>query len=57
MEETEEEHEEKGKREAAAVEKAKGNEAYKAKHFEEALAHYDAAIALYDRDISFLTNK
>jgi hypothetical protein len=36
---------------------AKGNEAYKAKRFDEALAHYDAAIAKYDKDISFITNK
>lgn len=45
------------KKEAAAAEKAKGNEAYKAKRFEEALTHYDAAIAADDSDISFLTNK
>jgi tetratricopeptide (TPR) repeat protein len=44
-------------RAAAAEEKAKGNAAYKAKRFEEALGHYDAALQLDDRDISFLTNK
>ena len=42
---------------AALEEKAKGNAAYKAKDFETALKHYDAAIALDDTDISFLTNK
>ncbi|KIZ02055.1 Heat shock protein STI [Monoraphidium neglectum] len=52
-----EERELAAKKAAAAAEKAKGNEAYKAKRFDEALAHYDAAIAAYDGDISFLTNK
>jgi stress-induced-phosphoprotein 1 len=57
MEVSEEEKELAARREAAAAEKAKGNEAYKAKRFEEALAHYDAAIAQFDGDISFMTNK
>ena len=34
-----------------------GNAAYKAKKFEEAIKHYDAAIELDDSDISFLTNR
>jgi stress-induced-phosphoprotein 1 len=34
-----------------------GNAAYKAKDFDLALKHYDAAIALDDEDVSFLTNK
>ena len=54
---SEEEREAAAKKEAAAAEKAKGNEAYRAKRFDEALAHYDAAIALFDGDISFATNK
>ena len=38
-------------------EKEKGNAAYKAKDFETAVAHYDAAIALDPTNISFITNK
>ena len=37
--------------------KERGNAAYKAKNFEEAIKHYDAAIELDDSDISFLTNR
>ena len=54
---SEEEKDAKARKAAAAAEKTKGNEAYKAKRFEEALQHYDAAVALDDTDISFLTNK
>lgn len=57
VEMTDEERDEVAKRDAAAVERTKGNEAYKAKRFDEALAHYDAALELYDKDISFITNK
>ena len=39
------------------AEKDKGNAAYKAKRFDEAIQHYDAAYELYDRDISFITNR
>ena len=38
-------------------EKEKGNAAYKAKDFDTAVAHYDAAIALDPENISFITNK
>lgn len=57
MEPTEEEKEARARKDAAAVEKSKGNEAYKARRFEDALKYYDAAIELDDGDISFLTNK
>lgn len=52
-----------GAKESAAAkaealrEKEKGNEAYKAKRFDEAIAHYNKALELYDGDISFLTNR
>jgi tetratricopeptide (TPR) repeat protein len=32
-------------------------QAYKAKRFEEAIQHYNRALELYDKDISFLTNR
>lgn len=57
MELSEEDKAAKERKAAAAAEKAKGNEAYKARRFEEALTHYDAAVQLDDSDISFLTNK
>ena len=38
-------------------EKEKGNAAYKAKDFDTAIAHYDAAIALDPSNVSFITNK
>ena len=41
----------------ALQEKQLGNAAYKAKRFDEAIKHYDAAIALDDTDISFLSNR
>ncbi len=41
----------------AQEEKAAGNAAYKAKNFEEAIAHYDEAVRLDDTDISFITNR
>ena len=44
-------------KEKALQEKELGNAAYKAKRFDEAIEHYDAAIALDDTDISFLTNR
>jgi stress-induced-phosphoprotein 1 len=43
------------KTEAEAVKKA-GNEAYKARRFEEAIEKYEKAWELYPKDISFLTN-
>jgi len=42
---------------AAVAEKEAGNAAYKRRDFAEALARYDAAIALDPSDISFLTNR
>ena len=42
---------------AAQIEKEAGNAAYKARKFEEAVAHYDKAIELDETDISFLTNR
>ena len=44
-------------KEKALAEKQLGNAAYKKKDFETALRHYDAAIALDDTDVSFVTNK
>lgn len=41
----------------AQEEKEQGNAAYKARKFEQAIKHYDAAINLDDSDISFLTNR
>lgn len=41
----------------AYEEKEEGNKAYKAKRFDDAIQHYNAAIDLYDQDISFITNK
>jgi len=41
----------------AIVEKDKGNEFYKQKKFEEALAQYDKAIELDPTEMTFLTNK
>lgn len=38
-------------------EKEKGNAAYKAKDFDTAIAHYDAAISLDPENVSFVTNK
>ncbi|GMH38183.1 hypothetical protein BSKO_06067 [Bryopsis sp. KO-2023] len=41
----------------AAKEKDAGNVAYKKKKFDEAIAHYTKALELWDKDISFLTNR
>lgn len=41
----------------AYEEKEEGNKAYKAKRFDDAIQHYNAAIDLYDQDMSFITNK
>lgn len=49
--------EQAAKKAEAIKEKEKGNEAYKAKRFEEAISHYNRALELYDEDISFLTNR
>lgn len=44
-------------KEAALQEKNLGNEAYKAKRFQEALEHYDKALQLDTTDMTFLNNK
>lgn len=54
---SDEEKEEKAQKAAAQAEKELGNAAYKAKSFEEAVAHYSKAIELDSMDISFLTNR
>lgn len=41
----------------AQHEKELGNECYKAKKFDEAIAHYNKAIELDPKDVSFLTNR
>jgi stress-induced-phosphoprotein 1 len=41
----------------AQREKELGNECYKAKKFDEAIAHYNKAIELDPKDVSFLTNR
>lgn len=38
-------------------EKAAGSAAYKAKDFDKAIAHFTAAWELYEKDLSFLTNR
>jgi stress-induced-phosphoprotein 1 len=37
--------------------KSRGNELYKSRKFDEALEEYGKAIELYDKDVSFLTNR
>jgi len=46
-----------GSNSAALAEKEKGNAAYKKKNFAEAHSHYDKAIELDPKEMSFLTNK
>jgi hypothetical protein len=41
----------------ALKEKDLGNESYKKKDFDAAIAHYNKALELYDRDMTFLTNR
>jgi stress-induced-phosphoprotein 1 len=54
---TEEEWEEVNRQKEAQKEKEAGNEAYKKREFDQAIGHYDRAMALYDKDVSFLTNR
>lgn len=54
---TEEEKKEKTDREMAQEQKAKGNELYKQRKFEEAILHYNKALELDKKDISYLTNR
>ncbi|KAK9807977.1 hypothetical protein WJX73_009842 [Symbiochloris irregularis] len=57
VEENSEEIEARQQKERAAEEKTKGNAAYKARRFEEAIGHYDKAYDLNDTDISSITNR
>ncbi|XP_024541869.1 hsp70-Hsp90 organizing protein 3-like [Selaginella moellendorffii] len=57
MEIPDEDREKKEKKAAAIKAKEAGNEAYKKKDFEAALANYSKAIELDDEDISYLTNR
>eukprot|EP00842_Homolaphlyctis_polyrhiza_P003885 jgi/Hompol1/4498/HPOL_001786-RA len=52
-----EEDEKKKKRAASDAEKAKGNELYKKRAFDEALKHYEAAWELDNTNVAILTNK
>merc|ERR1712070_1003512 len=54
---TPQEREKKEKQRDAVVAKSRGNELYKAKKFEEAIAAYDEAIALDTTNMTFLSNK
>lgn len=54
---SEEEIQEKKHKAEAAEERLKGNSAYKARRFEEALEHYNKAFELNDEDISSVTNR
>ena len=55
--ESSEDIEAKQRKDQAAEQKAKGNAAYKARQFDEAIKHYDRAYELNDEDISSLTNR
>merc|ERR1719198_2299173 len=53
---TEEEKERKAKKAKADVHKAKGNDAYKAKKFDEAVTHYSAAIEALPDEMTYYNN-
>merc|ERR1719198_37753 len=53
---TEEEKERKAKKAKADVHKAKGNDAYKAKKFDEAVTHYEAAIEALPDEMTYYNN-
>jgi len=53
---TEEEKARKVKKDAADAHKAKGNDAYKAKKFDEAIPHYEAAIAELPDEMTYYNN-
>lgn len=57
VEMTEEEKAEADLKEKALAEKAAGAAAYKAKDFDKAITHFTAAWDIYDKDLSFLTNR
>lgn len=54
---SEEEKKEKTDKEKAQEEKARGNELYKQRKFEDAILHYNQAMELDKKDISYLTNR
>eukprot|EP00892_Ulva_mutabilis_P000963 jgi/Ulvmu1/10868/UM007_0042.1 len=54
---TEEEKAEEEAKAAALQEKEAGAAAYKARDFDKALGHFSKAVELYDKDVSFLTNR
>ena len=56
MELTEEEKERKAKKAVADEHKAKGNDAYKAKKFDEAVTHYSAAIEALPDEMTYYNN-
>merc|ERR1719253_2439552 len=53
---TEEEKERKAKKAVADEHKAKGNDCYKAKKFDEAITHYEAAIAELPDEMTYYNN-
>merc|ERR1719502_773726 len=53
---TEEEKERKAKKAVADEHKAKGNDAYKAKKFDEAITHYEAAIEALPDEMTYYNN-
>ncbi|KXZ56970.1 hypothetical protein GPECTOR_1g876 [Gonium pectorale] len=54
---TDEERELASRKAEAQKAKEAGNEAYKKKEFESAIAHYNRALELFDGDVTFLTNR
>lgn len=54
---TDADKEEKAKHQQALELKNKGNELYRSRKFDEAIDAYTKAIELYDKDVSFLTNR
>lgn len=55
--EEDEDDEDAQAKKAALVEKAKGNESYKKREFDDAIASFTKAWELWSKDITFLTNK
>lgn len=54
---TGEDPDEAAKKKQALEHKTRGNELYKARKFDEAIEEYGKALELYDKDVSFLTNR
>ena len=55
--EEEEDDEEAQAKKGALAEKAKGNESYKKREFDDAIASFTKAWELWPKDVTFLTNK